>query len=209
MNSGRASFSNPTSFLKANILVDRDRRARLADFGFLTVVSDPTNPTTSSSYTAGGTLRWMSPELLFSDETGLKDCRPTKQSDCYALGMVVYEVLSGQAPFALFGRFTVMRKIMDGEHPQRPRGAEGAWFTDDLWRMLNRCWATRPESRPSSSTVLGCLERVSRDTKPASLGVDEHFTIGWNNWNLTKSFSGVFSWFDLRCFVALLRRILC
>ena len=209
MDSSRASSFNPTLFLKANILVDRDRHARLADFGFLTVVSDPTHPITSSSYSAGGTIRWMSPELLFSDETGPKGSRPTKQSDCYALGMVVYEVLSGQAPFAPSGRFAVMRKIMDGEHPQRPRGVEGAWFTDDLWRMLNRCWATRPESRPSSSAVLECLERVSRDMAPPSGGVDEPFTVGWNNWNLTKSFSRVFSWFDLRCFVALLRRILC
>ena len=34
----------------------------------------------------------MSPELLNPDLFGITDCRPTKQSDCYALGMVVYEV---------------------------------------------------------------------------------------------------------------------
>jgi hypothetical protein len=44
------------------------------------------------SFTAGGTHRWMSPELLDPDRFGAKDWRPTKQSDCYALGMVVYEV---------------------------------------------------------------------------------------------------------------------
>jgi len=33
----------------------------------------------------------MSPELLDPDRFGI-NCRPTKQSDCYALGMVVYEV---------------------------------------------------------------------------------------------------------------------
>ena len=34
----------------------------------------------------------MSPELLDPDKFGANDSRPTTQSDCYALGMVVYEV---------------------------------------------------------------------------------------------------------------------
>lgn len=34
----------------------------------------------------------MSPGLLDPDQFGIADCRPTKKSDCYALGMVVYEV---------------------------------------------------------------------------------------------------------------------
>jgi len=44
------------------------------------------------SFTPGGTTRWMSPELLDPDRYGLPDSRPTKESDCYALGMVAYEV---------------------------------------------------------------------------------------------------------------------
>ena len=39
----------------------------------------------------GGTLYWMSPELLDPLRFG-SDGRPTCESDCYALGMVVYEV---------------------------------------------------------------------------------------------------------------------
>ena len=44
------------------------------------------------SFTTGQTTRWTSPELLDPEQFGLTDSRPTKQSDCYALGMVVYEV---------------------------------------------------------------------------------------------------------------------
>ena len=205
LDTGRASPSNPTLPFKANILVDQSGHALLADFGFLAVVSDPANPTVSSSYTAGGTIRWMSPELLLPDKAGLEGNRPTKQSDCYALAMVIYEVLSSQVPFAPFGRFVVIRKVMDGERPQRPKGSEGARFTNDLWQMLNRCWATRPEGRPDCSAVLECLEQVSRDTKLPSLGNPEAEE---ERSNLTSSFSRVFSWFNLRRFVALLRRIL-
>ena len=44
------------------------------------------------SFTPGGTTRWMSPELLNPEMFKKSDDWPTKQSDCYALGMVVYEV---------------------------------------------------------------------------------------------------------------------
>ena len=72
--------------------------ARLADSGFLTIASDPIHPTASSSSAKGGTTRWMSPELLGPDQFGFNDSRLTKESDCYALGMVIYEVRSGQVP---------------------------------------------------------------------------------------------------------------
>ena len=68
----------------------------------------------------------MSPELLDPEHFGLTDSRPTKGSDCYALGMVIYEVLSGQAPFTQFKDFVVARKVIKGERPTRPEGAEGA-----------------------------------------------------------------------------------
>ena len=160
-----ASTSTPLSdpfFIKANILIDRNGHARLADFGFLTIVSDPVNPTASSSLTTiGGTVRWMSPELLDPERFYPKHGRPTKESDCYAFGMVIYEVLSGQAPFAPFSVMVVMRKVIDGERPERPEGAVGLWFTDDLWETIYMCWGTQPRSRPSVDTVLGHLEQAS------------------------------------------------
>ena len=92
---------------KANILVNRDRRACLADFGLSTITGIATYATagasraslisndTLMSFTAGGTRRWMSPELLDPEMFGIPQSegdRPTRQSDCYALGMVIYEV---------------------------------------------------------------------------------------------------------------------
>jgi len=116
----------------------------------------------------------MSPERLHPDQFGFEDSRPTKESDCYALGMVIYEVLSGKTPFARLIDLIVMRKVVDGEHPARPEGAQGVWFTDDLWETTKLCWATRPENRPNIATVLACLEQVSRDWKLPSLKVEEN-----------------------------------
>jgi len=102
----------------------------------------------------------MSPELFYPDQFGLQDSRPTKESDCYALGMVIYEVLSERVPFAPSGNIVVMRKVLDGERPERPQGEGGAWFTDELWEMIELCWAGRPRSRPSIEAVFECLGRV-------------------------------------------------
>ena len=171
--------------MKANILIDQDGHARLADFGLLIIVSDPTNLTAPSSVTACGTTRWMSPELLDPDRFELTDSQPTQESDFYALGMVILEVLSGRAPFAQYKDFVVMRKVMEGERPGRPEGAEGAWFTDDLWQVLNLCWEAQPGSRPTTKAVLECLERVSKAWKPPSPHMDEDVGTDESDWDLT------------------------
>ena len=93
--------------MKANILINKDRRACIADFGLTTITGVASHAGSEASwtslisndtlvsFTAGGTQRWMSPELLDPERFGMPESegnRPTRQSDCYALGMVIYEV---------------------------------------------------------------------------------------------------------------------
>jgi len=93
--------------MKANILVNKERRACIADFGLSTITGVAARATagisraslisddTLMSFTRGGTRRWMSPELLDPERLRIPESegdRPTRQSDCYALGMVIYEV---------------------------------------------------------------------------------------------------------------------
>ena len=144
-------------------MVDQDRRARLADFGLLTFVEDLENPTLSSSVRNGGTTRWMSPERLYPEDFDFGDGRPTEESDCYALGMVILEVLSGEAPFARDVRVAVILKVHRGERPERPKGGQ---FTNDLWKTLGQCWSTQPNDRPTVKAVLECLELVSKVWRP-------------------------------------------
>lgn len=85
-----------------NILVNPGGSACLVDFGLSTIVGVDTHldPLDSNllnlnqrdslmSFVEGGSYPWMSPELLDLDEGSY---RPTKESDIYALGMVIYEV---------------------------------------------------------------------------------------------------------------------
>ena len=100
----------------------------------------------------------MSPERFRFDPN--EDGRPTKESDCYALGMVIFEVLSGNVPFARSPDILVVYKVIGGERPERPRGAKGTWFTDDVWEMLQACWSSRPEDRPNVEVILEHLARA-------------------------------------------------
>lgn len=76
----RANFD-----IKANILVDDDGHARLADFG-LTFFADAT-VATHSTRNRGGSLRWMSPELHNPALFGFPFQR-TCPSDIYAFACV-------------------------------------------------------------------------------------------------------------------------
>lgn len=108
----------------------------------------------------------MSPELFYPEKFGLKDSRPTSASDCYALGMVVYEVLSRRAPFHRHGHYAVVLKVSEGERPERPQGAEGPWFADSIWNILQRCWKPNPDDRPRIRDVSRCLEEASSSWVP-------------------------------------------
>ena len=110
----------------------------------------------------------MSPELILPQQFGFKKSRPTISSDCYALGMVIYETITGNMPFHEHTDLTVFVKVLAGERPSR-----GVKFTESLWKMLELCWAPQPNDRPSIEDVLQCLEVVSNLLEPHSPGVDE------------------------------------
>ena len=96
----------------------------------------------------------MSPELLDPETFGVETKQPTKESDCYALGMVIYQILTGLKPFGEGNRTKITRRVLSGERPERPQGELGKFFTDDIWDMLQGCWTERSTDRPSARDIL-------------------------------------------------------
>ena len=128
----------------------------------------------------------MSPERIAPEQFGFENGHPTKSSDCYALGMVIYETVSGNLPFHKHTDFQVSLKVMKGEHPCR-----GVGFAEELWKMLEQCWMFQPSDRPNIEDVLQCLETVSKYLEQPSPGVNEEIEDGdaWDE--STSSSSGV------------------
>ena len=136
-------------------MINDDGRALLMDFSLITLIPDQS--TFLSTCLAGGIVSFMSPEFIDPTRIGLEESRPTKEADCYALGMVIYEVLSGCVPFSGGVSFAVS-KILSGVRPEKPQGEAGKLFTVGIWDVVERCWRAEPRERASAQDVLLCLE---------------------------------------------------
>jgi len=188
--------STSSLYPEANVLITNYGRACISDFSLITVISDPHSYLLSCI--DGGTTPWTSPELFNPEGFGLKESRPTEASDCYALGMVIYEVLSGRKPFALWEDPVVIQKVLDGKRPGRPRGGEGKLFTDGIWKILELCWNHRPCDRIKAKTILLGLEEDSFSSWPPSDMVGTVETGADDQPDETASDSGMFSPFRPR-----------
>jgi len=96
---------------------------------------------------------------------------PNETLDCYALGMVIYEIISGHLPFHEQTDFMLVPKVLKGKRPRR-----GAEFTGILWEMLELCWMARLSDRPNIEDVLQCLVGASQVSRSPSPSVDETTT---------------------------------
>ena len=73
---------------------DMPPKACLADFGFITMVLDPRNPMSPSFTLEGGTMSFIAPELFAPSKYGLVGATPTQETDIYAFGSVIFQVLA-------------------------------------------------------------------------------------------------------------------
>jgi len=91
-----------------NVLVDRDGRARVADFGIARAGASEITQTGSVL----GTAQYLSPEQAQGLETGVT-------SDLYSIGVMLYETLTGRVPFEAEAPVAVALKQIS-ETPRRP-----------------------------------------------------------------------------------------
>lgn len=156
---------------KENVLIDDDGQPKLA--GFTSVKMESSGRASRSSQEGSGIIQWMSPELLNPDAFGLGNRDPTTKSDCFALGMVIYEVLTGRVPFARYNGYMIFMLVLRGDRPERPEGYEGRWLTDEIWGALEICWRERPDDRPTAEGILACLEASPRPQLPPEMDTED------------------------------------
>ncbi|KAJ7141853.1 kinase-like domain-containing protein [Mycena crocata] len=145
----------------ANILIDDEPKACIADFG-VSFLSDI--PSEHTQERAGG-LRWMAPELIDPESFGTQFA-PTTASDVYAFGCLCLEVYTGQPPFAKLSDVRTLFMVMGGNVPERPLDTD-PFLPEQLWQLMKDCWVKDRSSRPSMGHVvqnLSTMETQSNDT---------------------------------------------
>ncbi|KAF6240407.1 kinase-like domain-containing protein [Scenedesmus sp. NREL 46B-D3] len=121
--------------------------AKVADFG-LALQLDPQD--THATMAARGTPTHMSPELFLSGHV-------SKASDVYALGILLFEMLTGQRAYA-----GVPIPLLP--HEVARQGLRPTWPANlppgcrDLQRLAEACWAQQPQDRPTLLEVFHFLE---------------------------------------------------
>ena len=82
--------------------------------------------------------------------------------------IVFLQVLCGHVPYRDLTDIAAMLNILEGRRPQKPEAAESLDFTDELWRMVERCWRENRDERPEVREVLRCLESAAQawDVRP-------------------------------------------
>lgn len=134
----------------ANVLFEHDGTARLADLGLAQLPGglNMLSQVSQSGLLHPGTPAYMSPEQRHSTDY------LTPPSDVYALGLLLFEMLTGR----------VYRNVRPGTRPLLLRTALPIWLDDLVVRML----AERPEDRPFDGFEAANLlrHRQSEDSAP-------------------------------------------
>lgn len=148
----------------ANVLVDRDGRLKVIDFGIARIRgASPAGERLTSHGDLLGTLAYMSPEQCEGDPEAV-DTR----SDVYALGVLSYELVCGRLPIepAQGSLVEAARRLRDVA-PARPRSVDPS-IARDLEAVLLRALEKQPSRRYATAHELAADLRRHLDHQPVS-----------------------------------------
>jgi serine/threonine-protein kinase len=150
-----------------NILISKDGRIKIADFGLARGDLIGTTMTAESSVILGS-VSYLSPEQV---QRGIADSR----SDVYAAGIVAYEMFTGEKPFNGDSPIQIAYMHVNEAIPRlRSKRKDVPQGLDDL---IASATAKNPDDRPrTAGEFLGLLQRIQIDLDPKknqlALGLD-------------------------------------
>jgi serine/threonine-protein kinase len=128
-----------------NVLLDEKGEPHLTDFGLARLVE--TESTVTRTNEALGTPSYMAPEQAVGEAGKL-----TSAIDVYGLGAVLYQLLTGQPPFAGGTTYETIRLLLDKE-PRPPRTLNPK-IDRDLSTICLKCLEKDPQRRYASALTL-------------------------------------------------------
>lgn len=132
-----------------NILVDADGEPRLCDFGVAKIAEGKKHGPKTVTGEFVGTLAYASPEQV----SGSPDLIDTR-SDVYSLGVVLYEAIIGQMPYAVDVPVSDAVHNIASTAPRSP-STVGVRIATDLQIIIFKALAKEPERRYQSAQRLG------------------------------------------------------
>jgi Tol biopolymer transport system component len=139
-----------------NILVTREGRVKILDFGLARQVAPPADPTTTQTLTTNpgtilGTIAYMSPEQARGEHLD-------HRSDQFSFGLVLYEMAAGKRPFQRSTPPETLAAIIrdDAEPLPSSVAAPIRW-------VVQRCLAKDPSERYDSTRDLYHEVRLARE----------------------------------------------
>jgi WD40 repeat protein/tRNA A-37 threonylcarbamoyl transferase component Bud32 len=141
----------------SNILITPDGAPKISDFGLAKLLEDDHG--ISLNGVILGTPSYMSPEQVSSNGKQIGPC-----ADVYALGALLYEMLTGAAPFRGLTPMETLCQVIEAELVPPSRFRHGV--PDDLETICLKCLDRDPARRYATAEDLGDDLRRFQDSQP-------------------------------------------
>jgi serine/threonine protein kinase len=162
--------------VQSNIFIDREHRAKIADFG-LTIVGDETQARYTTTGSGSGSEGWKAPERYYDKS---RRARRETPIDVFAFGLVCvmvsclcplvialttltsFQLITGKSPYGDMTAEIYLRSVVfQHRRPElkdvRKKSLGNYQMSDDLWRMITNCWPHNPKKRLSMQQVVALL----------------------------------------------------